>query len=108
MSPSLGFDKYLLRKANQKSSEIHWSYFHLGPLQAVIGCLPLFLVHTIVPRRGIFMTIDAIQVRQVTPIVPPSAVAETATVFIRFVIIILIASCKWLTTVIRKRVISSS
>ena len=55
-------------------SEIHWSDFHLGPLQGVLGSLPGFPVHTIVGDRGISMTIDAIQVRFVTVLVPPGSV----------------------------------
>ena len=95
---SYTLDKRLSRRVKQ-SSEIHWPYFHLGPLQGVIVCPPGFPVHTFIAIGGIFVIIDAIQVRFVTTIVPPSSFAKTGTVSIIIVIIILIASCKWLTTV---------
>jgi len=60
-------------------SEIHWSDFHLGPLQGVVISLPVYPVHTITFRAGIFMTIDAIQVRPVTVIVPPGSVKNPGT-----------------------------
>ena len=109
ISPSLGFDKCLLRKAKHESSEIHWSYFHLGPLQGVIVCPPGFPVHTFIAGGRIVATVDAIKVRFQTLIVPPSSWAYSGTVSRCKVIIILIASCEWLTTVkMRKRVTSSS
>ena len=95
---SYTLNKRLSRKAKQ-SSEIHWPYFHLGPLQGVTGLPPGFPVHTFIGIGGIFVIIDAIQVRFVTTLVPPSSFAQTGTVFFHVVIIILIASCKWLTTV---------
>ena len=98
-----------LRKAKHESSEIHWSYFHLGTLQGVIGCPPGFPVHTFVVGGRIVATVDAIKVRFHTLIVPPSSWADSGTVSISIAIIILIASCEWLTTVkMRKRVTSSS
>ena len=106
---SLGFDKCLTRKAKHESSENHLSYFHLGPLEGVIACPPGFPVDTFMARGGILVTIDAIKVRFHTLLVPPSSWAQYGTVSIRVVIIILIASCKWLTTVMMiKRVTCSS
>ena len=99
---SYTLDKRLSRRAKQ-SSEIHWPYFHLGPLQGVIVCPPGFPVHTFIGNGGIFVIIDAIQVRFVTTLVPPSSFAKTGIVSIIIVIIILIASCKWLTTVTMRK-----
>ena len=48
------------------------------------------------------MTIDAIQVRFETAVVPPCSVIPTGTVLVLLVIIIFIASCKWLTDMSRK------
>ena len=90
-------------------SEIHWSYFHLAPLQGVPKSLPVIPVDT----KGIFgsrvapVMIGAIQVGAVTFVVPPSSMILSGTVPICF-IIILIFSGKWLTAMISERVASSS
>ena len=58
--------------------------------------LPVIPHHTISVGGGIHVTIYAIQVGEVTAVVPPGAVKPTGTVTAA-VIIILISSCKWLT-----------
>ena len=55
-------------------------------------CLPGFPVHSTVAERGIFVTIDSIEVRFVTPVVPPGSVTNTGTAAVPQVIVILIAS----------------
>lgn len=53
------------------TSEIHWSYFHLSPLQRVVISPPVVPVYTISKRGVTTMKIEAIQVGMVTCIVPP-------------------------------------
>ena len=60
--------------------------------------LPGMPVQTIAVRGGIYVSIDAIQVGMVTPVVPPGSLILPGTVFV-MVIIILISSGKWLTAV---------
>ena len=81
-------------KRKSVRSEIHWSYFHLSPLHGVFLTLPVPPSHTITARNGILMTIDTIQVRFLTVIVPPGAVILLGAVFVLSVIIILISSGK--------------
>ena len=50
------------------------------------------------------MSIDAIQVRSVTHVVPPSSMTPFGTVYVFFVIVILISSAKWFTAMDRERV----
>ncbi len=90
-------------------SEIHWSDFHLGPLQGIVKILPVCPVQTITEWGGISVTIDSIQVGAVTFVVPPGSMPPTGTVEVVFVIIVLISSCKWLIAMDSgKRVASSS
>jgi hypothetical protein len=56
----------VLRAVKHESSEIHLSCFHLGALKGVLFSLPFLPIHTIGEGRWIFVTIDAIQVRQGT------------------------------------------
>ena len=88
--------------------EIHWSYFHLGPLQGVSISPPVKPDQTIANWTGIAVTIDAIQVRAVTVVVPPGSIKRIGTVSLIIFVIVLILSGKWLIMVIRERVASSS
>ena len=79
-----------------ESSEIHWSYFHLGPLQGVVMSHPVLPVDTVSVGGVLSTMIQAIQVGLVTVIVPPgSFICNGAVIFP--VIIIFIFSGKWLT-----------
>ena len=44
------------------SSEIHWSYFHLGSLEGVMMTLPAFPVHSISIRGVTATKIQAIEI----------------------------------------------
>ena len=70
--------------------------------------LPVFPDHTISVGARIAVTINAIQVGAVTPVVPPGSVKLTGTVSALIFIIILILRAKQLTTVPVERVTSSS
>lgn len=50
------------------------------------------------------MSIDAIQVRSLTHVVPPSSMTPFGTVYVFFAIVILISSAKWFTAMDRERV----
>ena len=61
--------------------------------------LPVKPNHTISVGGGIHVTIDAIQVGEVTAVVPPGSVIFTGTVIVLVTIIILISSGEWSTAV---------
>ena len=88
-------------KKNSLVSEIQWSNFHHGPLQWVGMCLPVVPYDTISERSWTVVTINAIQVRMVTALVPPGSVIHTGTVLGPWVIV-LIFSGKWLTIVLQR------
>ena len=88
-----------MEQTKVKSSEIHWSYFHLGPLQGVVISLPAIPVDTISEGGVISMMIQAIQVGVVTVIAPPGSFKYNGAVTYS-VIIIFIFSGKWLTAMI--------
>ena len=86
------------------SSEILWSYFHLGSLEGVMITLPLKPVHSI-SRRGVTATkIQAIEIWAVTPTVPPGSFELNGAVVIPPNVIILISSGEWHTAMESKRV----
>ena len=87
------------------SSEIHWSYFHLGSLHRLVMSLPMIPDHTITFFRWVLMT--AIKVWIVTMFVPPGYVKTSGTVNFG-IIVILVPGGKWLTAMIGERVTSSS
>ena len=70
-------------------------------------CLPVVPDDTIIERRTAVVTINAVQVRMVTGLVPPGSVGRTGTVTAAKCVIILIFSGKWLTIVIREGVTCS-
>ena len=82
-------------------SEIQWSNFHHDPLQWVALSLPVAPDDTISVRSWTVVTINAIQVRMVTELVPPGSVMNTGTVLGPWVIV-LIFSGKWLTIVLQR------
>ena len=91
--------EWYCRTKKRKSSEIHWSYFHLGPLQGVLKSLPVIPVDTSTEGGVLSTMIQAIQVGVVTLQVPPGSFKCNGTVSSIVVIIILILSAKRLTAV---------
>lgn len=73
------------------TSEIHWSYFHLSPLQRVVITPPAPPVYTISIRGVITMKIEAIQVGMVTLVVPPRAPVLPGTVCICVIVVLLLS-----------------
>ena len=88
--------EYFCRTKKRESSEVRWSYFHLGRLKGVVRSLPMPPDDTISYGVVLAMMIQAIQVGAVTAIVPPSSFILAGAVSAP-VIIILILSAKWLT-----------
>ena len=86
------------------SSEILWSYFHLGSLEGVMITLPVFPVHSISIRGVTATKIQAIEIWVVTLIVPPSSFELNGAVVMLIIITILISSGEWHTAMESKRV----
>ena len=98
----------VLDTEKHETSEIHRSYFHLGPLQGILISFPVIPADTLSGGGVIPMIIEAIQVGAVTGVIPPGTVTQNGAVIGAPVIIILISSGKWITVMRRQRVTSSS
>ncbi len=91
---------HLLRRCNccqsgfritkQSSSEVQWSYLHLGPFQRVTIPLPVVPVYTISKRVVMSAMIQAIQVGIVTRAIPPCSVKPRGAVIVRDIIILIL------------------
>ena len=76
-------------RADEESLEIHWSHFHLGPLERVVMSLPSCPVHTSTMGGVRDLMILALQVGIVTAFVPPGSVIRLGTVSVMAIIILI-------------------
>jgi len=86
---------------------LHWFDFHLGTFSGVAVAFPLVPVHPFPGRRMFAVMIETIQIGVETVIEPPACLATRGTAA-RTIVIVAIFGGECRTTMIRKRVASSS
>ena len=93
---------------NRKFLKLDWSDFHLSSLGGVLISFPVIPVDAISAWRVFSVMIHTVQVGVMAGIVPPASFIGHSTVSTAIAVIILIFGAKGLTTMIRKRITSSS